>query len=69
MTHKLRYGQVLQLQQFGKLPNHDAGCYADIQGMFGAKLRNLQTAIAHIHDVLLHTLHLVAEDNGVTLWE
>ena len=56
---------MLQLQQFGKLPNHDAGCYADIQGMLGAKLRNLQAAIAHIHNVLLYALHLVTEDDGV----
>ena len=39
--------------------------YTDIQGMLGAELRNLQTAIAHIHDVLLDSLHLITEDDGV----
>ena len=29
------------------------------------ELRNLQTAIAHIHDVLLDSLHLITEDDGV----
>ena len=33
--------------------------------MLGAELRNLQTAIAHIHDVLLDSLHLITEDDGV----
>lgn len=55
----------LQLQKFSKLPNHNACRYADIQRVLGSKLRNLQATIAHIHDVLLDTLHLVAEDDGV----
>ena len=37
--------------------------------MLGAELRNLQAAIAHIYDVLLDSLHLVAEDDGVAFGE
>ena len=48
----------LQFQEFGKLPNYDAGGNADIQGMLGAELRNLQAAIAHIYDVLLDSLQI-----------
>ena len=59
----------LQLQKFSKLPNHNACRYADIQRVLGSKLRNLQAAIAHIHDVLLYTLHLVAEDYGIAAGE
>ena len=37
--------------------------------MLRTKLRNLQAAITHIYDVLLDTLHLVAEDDGVAGYE
>ena len=37
--------------------------------MLGTELGNLQTAIAHIHDVLLDSLHLVTENHGVAFGE
>ena len=55
--------------EFGKLPDNNASSNANIQGMLCTKLRNLQAAIAHIHDVLLYTLHLVAEDYGIAAGE
>ena len=59
----------LQFQEFGKLPDYNTGGDTDIQGMLGTELGNLQTAIAHIHDVLLDPLHLVTENHGVAFGE
>ena len=54
----------IQQPHLGKLPDDDAGRHTDVQRVFGAKLWNLQAAVAHIHHALLHPLHLIAEDDG-----
>ena len=50
-----------------EMPDDDASGDGDVEGVFGAELRNLETAIAGIYHFLMDTLHLVAKDNGVFL--
>ncbi len=50
---------------FGNFPDDNASGYAHIERVFGAKLRQFQTAIARIDNGLLHAFHLVAKHHGV----
>ena len=43
-----------------EMPDDDAGCYAYIHGMFGAKLRNFYSSVARIDHTLLNTFHFIA---------
>ena len=45
----------------------DASCDADVHGVLGAKLRNLQTAVGGVDDFLMHALYLVAQDNSIAV--
>ena len=58
-----------QLQQHltGKLPHDNARRDADIQTVLRAKLRDLQTAVAHVHNLLQHAFDLVAKDDSIAL--
>ena len=49
------------------MPNDDAGGDGDVQGVLGAELWNLQTAITGINHFLMNALHFIAEDNGIFL--
>ena len=48
-----------------EVPEYDADCHADIEGVFGAQLRNLQGDVGGVDNVLADALHFVAEDEGV----
>ena len=45
---------------FKEFPDYDASCYADIERVFGAELRQFDAAFALVDDGLLYTLDLVA---------
>ena len=48
-----------------KFPNNNTCCYTYIQRVLGSELWNLKTAVAHVHNTLFHTFHLVAHDDRV----
>lgn len=54
----------LHQQASCKLPDDDACGGADIEGVFGAKLRNLDATVGGINHFLMHTLDFIAEDEG-----
>ena len=55
------------LHRFKKMP-HDYGCRAgDVERVLGATLRDFQTAVGHVHHLLLHAFHFVAQHEGVAL--
>ena len=47
------------------MPEDNACCDADVQTVLRAVLRYFKTAIAHIHNVLLNTLHLISQHYGI----
>ena len=49
------------------MPDDNAGGDGDVQGMLGAKLGNLQTAVAGIDHLLMDALDLIAEDDCIFL--
>ena len=49
------------------MPQYDACCDGDVQRVLGPVLRNLQNAVRCVHDFLLDTVHLIAEDERVFL--
>ena len=55
---------ILTVKMAGKFPNDDAGGDGDVQRMFRAELRNLQTTVASIDNALADTFDFVAEDEG-----
>ena len=52
-------------ESFGKFPDDNAGGGADIEGMLGAKLRNLDATIGGIDHFLVNSLDFIAKDEGV----
>lgn len=56
-------------EQFGEFPNYDTGGDAYVQRMFGAKLWNFQTSVAHVHNTLLDPFYLVTKNDGVAVGE
>ena len=54
---------------FKEFPDNDAGSDADVERVFGAELRQFDATLALVDDRLLHSLHLVAQYNGVFSWE
>ena len=48
------------------LPQHHATRNCHIQGVFGAHLGNFECHIAHIHNLLCNTLHLIAKHKGIS---
>ena len=46
----------------GEMPNDDAGRDRDIQRVLRAPLWYLQTTVAGVNHLLMHTLHLVSKD-------
>ena len=56
---------LLCKESFGELPDDDAGGGADVEGVLGAKLGNLNAAIRGIDHFLVNSFHFVAEDEGV----
>ena len=47
------------------MPDDNASSGADVEGVLGAELRNLDAAIGSIDHLLMHPFDLVAEDDGV----
>ena len=47
------------------MPKNDTRCDAYIQAVFRPILRYLETTVAHIHNLLLDTLHLVPKHNSI----
>lgn len=47
------------------MPEDYSGCDGDVEGMLGAELRDFESEVRGIHDILGHALYLVAEDEGV----
>ena len=58
---------LLQEKMLGKFPDDDAGRDTDVQTVLRAELRDFETAVAHVHDLLQHTFDLVAKDDGIAL--
>ena len=50
-----------------EVPDDDAGSDGNVEGVLGAKLGNLQTAIRGINDFLMNAFDLVAKDDSVFL--
>ena len=50
---------------FKEFPDDDAGGYADVERVFGAELRQFDTAFATVDDRLLYAFHLVAHNDSV----
>ena len=46
------------------MPHDDGSTTRDVERVFGALLRNLDAQVAGIDNLLGHTFHLVAQDNG-----
>ena len=55
----------LYQQVFGEFPDDDAGGGADVEGVLGAKLGNLNATIGGINDFLMDPFDFVAEDESV----
>ena len=49
------------------LPYDNAGRDRDIERVFRAVLRYLKASVAHVYDLLLHAMHLIAEDNSMAM--
>ena len=49
----------------GQLPQDDADGYGDVQGVFGAELRDFDAAVGSVDGFLLHSFHFVSEYQGV----
>lgn len=49
----------------GKLPDDDAGGGTDIERMLGAELRYFDAAVGCVNDFLMHSLHFIAEHDGI----
>ena len=50
-----------------EVPDDDASSDGNVEGVLGAELGNLQTAVRSINDFLMNTFDLVAKDNSVFL--
>ena len=48
-----------------QVPDDDARRDRHVERMLGAELRNLDAAVAVVHHLLLHALHLVAQHHGI----
>lgn len=48
-----------------EVPEDDAGTDRHIKGVLCAELRNLQTEISRIYNILAHAGHFIAEDYGI----
>lgn len=48
-----------------EVPEDNADGYRDVEGMFGAELRNLYGQVRSIHHILGDSRHLIAEDKSV----
>ena len=57
------YSFLMDNNEFGKLPDNNTSSKADIQRMHCTKLRNFQSAITHIYDVLLYAYYLITKNN------
>ena len=49
------------------LPYDNAGRDRDIERVFRAVLRYLKASVAHVYDLLLHRMHLIADDNSIAM--
>ena len=51
------------MELFEEFPDDYASSDGNIEGVLGAILGNLETTVAHINYLLLHTLDLIAQDD------
>ena len=49
------------------MPKHNACCHTDIQAVLRAVLRYLETAVAHIDNLLLNTFNFITQHDGILL--
>lgn len=49
----------------GELPNDDACGDGNVHRVLGAELLDFEASVAGIDHLLMHALHLIAQDNGV----
>ena len=47
------------------MPEDYSSCDGDVEGMFGAELRDFESEVRGIYNILGHALYLVAEDEDV----
>ena len=50
---------------FGEFPDDDASSGADVEGVLGAKLGDLDATIGGINDFLMDSFDFIAEDESV----
>ena len=55
------------LEILGEVPDDDAGSDGNVEGVLGAELGNLKTAVAGIDHLLMDALDLIAEDDSIFL--
>jgi len=57
--------ELVQARGQGVVPDGHADGHGDVEGMLGAELGDLEASVAEVHDLLVHAVDLVAEDEGV----